>query len=141
MRFYYFNFMRNTAILMLGVFIGFIILAGIYSTHAKKREEEAIKNLALLPIHLDNLSNGVYIGTFRSFHYRCGVEVSIVGGKIERITFLQYTTPQIATVGARMGSQILVDQTLELPFVSENEIHRKIVLKTITNALTNQPTR
>ncbi len=120
-------------IIILGVFVVIGIAGVTYLSYGKNQVLKEEVN----SINLEEIDDGVYTGTYKSFRWSSEVEVKVENHKITKITIKKdHTFPQ-GSVSEELFKQVIAKQSLDVDTVSGATVSSKAYLEAIEDALSN----
>ncbi|KUO71031.1 MAG: hypothetical protein APF77_15145 [Clostridia bacterium BRH_c25] len=118
-----------------------LITLGVYSFFiAPSNDElEAVRNMTIENINMEEINDGVYRGSFAYGSYTYEVEVNIKDHRIGKIDVISNRDTEHAKKAESVISRILEKQSLDVDVVSGATTTSKALLKAIENALNTSP--
>lgn len=116
------------------IFIIFIISAGIYLNYGLKD----ITNIAINPIDITKLEDGVYTGSFNYGRWTNEVSVTVKNKKIVSIDVLRKVQFEQSNITQDIINRVIEKQNTDIDIVSGATATSKAYLKSIENALLNK---
>ena len=120
-------------------FVGFIIIS-ISGFYYLTRGLDSHKLIEITDLNITQINNGIYIGSYSHNRWRNTVEVTVDKGQIVSIKPIKTVLFERNDITNELFKRVLAEQKLNVDTISGATITSKAYLKSIENALTNNPT-
>lgn len=123
-------------------FIGFVsfIIISISGFYYLTRGLDSHKLIEITDLNITQLNNGIYTGSYSHNRWRNTVEVTVDKGQIVSIKPIKTVLFERNDITNELFKRVLAKQKLNVDTISGATITSKAYLKSIENALTNNPT-
>lgn len=123
-------------------FIGFVsfIIISISGFYYLTRGLDSHKLIEITDLNITQLNNGIYTGSYSHSRWRNTVEVTVDKGQIVSIKPIKTVLFERNDITNELFKRVLAKQKLNVDTISGATITSKAYLKSIENALTNNPT-
>ena len=127
---------RTKILLIIFVIIASLIAFGIYMINKINQEMEVLTISEIPEINLVQIDDGTYSGSFKSLLIKVQVEVTIQNHVITDIIILEHQNGQGDDADVIIDD-VLLEQSINIDFISGATYSSKAILLAIGDALTN----
>lgn len=127
---------RTKILLIIFVFIASLTAFGIYMINKINQEMEVLTISEIPEINLVQIDDGTYSGSFKSLLIKVQVEVTIQNHVITDIIILEHQNGQGDDADVIIDD-VLLEQSINIDFISGATYSSKAILLAIGDALTN----
>lgn len=117
------------AILVIGIFIGILVIKSYIDDYDKVISELTISN-----VDLSTVPDGTYLGSYKAFPVAVEVKVTVSDHKITGIDLVKHDNGQGAAAKV-IPDKVVEAQTLDVDVIAGATASSKVILKAIENAL------
>ena len=117
------------AILVIGIFIGILVIKSYIDDYDKVISELTISN-----VDLSTVPDGTYSGSYKAFPVAVEIKVTVSDHKITGIDLVKHDNGQGAAAKV-IPDKVVEAQTLDVDVIAGATASSKVILKAIENAL------